>query len=128
MESGEFSITVPQLSSQWCEKLDFNCTDFLNNYFSYEFITDNSCVSSGTVLFTAPKHYHFENPCLSYEIQNDKITVHASAYARSVEISSPDCDLLLSDNYFDMNAGSATVDILEGNPKSLKLRSVYDIR
>jgi beta-mannosidase len=128
LESGEFSITVPQLSSQWCEKLDFKCTDFLNNYFSYEFITDNVCISSGSTLFTAPKHYHFENPCLTYEIQDGKITVHAAAYAKSVEISSPDCDLLLSDNYFDMNAGSTTVGVLEGNPKSLKLRSVYDIR
>lgn len=128
LESGEFQLTVPPLSSQWCEKLDFHCTDFLNNYFSYEFIMDHVCVSSGTVLFTAPKHYHFEDPCLSYEIKNDRITVNAAAYAKNVEISSPDCDMVLSDNYFDINGGSVTVGIIEGSPKSLKLRSVYDIR
>ncbi len=128
LDSGEFSMKVPRLKSQWCDKLDFHCTDFLNNYFSYEFIADGVYVSGGTVLFTAPKHYHFKDPCLSYEIHDGKITVHAEAYAKSVEISSPDCDLLLSDNYFDMNGGSVTVDILEGRPKSLKLRSVYDIR
>ena len=36
-------------------------------------------------------------------------------------------DLLLSDNYFDMNAGSVTVKILRGDPKSIKARSVYDL-
>ena len=128
LESGEFNLTVPALSSMWCDKLDFKCTDFLNNYFSFEFIVDGKCVSGGTVLFTAPKHFNFVNPNLTYEIHDGRITVHADAYAKSVEIYSPDCDLVLSDNFFDMNGGSVTVDILEGNPKTLKLRSVYDIR
>lgn len=128
LESGKISVTIPQLSSQWCEKLDFHCTDFLNNYFSYEFIVDDICVSSGSALFTAPKHYHFKNPHLSYKIQEGMISISAEAYAKSVEISSPDCDLLLSDNYFDMNGGCRTVEILEGAPKTLELRSVYDIR
>lgn len=35
---------------------------------------------------------------------------------------------ILSDNYFDMNAGKKTVEILEGSPKTIVLRSVYDIR
>lgn len=128
LESGEISMTVPGLQSKWCEKLDFDCTDFLNNYFSYDFMMGNDSVSSGTVLFTAPKHYHFKDPHLTYEINDGRITVRAAAFAKSVEISSPDSDLILSDNYFDMNAGSVTVDILEGNPKELMLRSVYDIR
>jgi len=128
LESREFNLTVPALSSMWCDKLDFKCTDFLNNYFSFEFIVDGKCVSGGTVLFTAPKHFNFVNPNLTYEIHDGRITVHADAYAKSVEIYSPDCDLVLSDNFFDMNGGSVTVDILEGNPKTLKLRSVYDIR
>lgn len=128
LESGEIPMNVPALQSKWCEKLDFNCTDFLNNYFSFEFVIGCACVSSGTVLFTAPKHYHFKDPHLTYEMNNGRITVHASAFAKSVEISSPDCDLILSDNYFDMNGGSVTVDILEGEPKELRLRSVYDIR
>ena len=121
-------MSVSRLSSKWCDKLDFNCTDFLNNYFSYEFISEGDSISSGTVLFTAPKHFRFADPCLSYEIRENKITVHAKAYAKSVEISSTDCELLLSDNYFDMNGGSYTVDILEGSPETLRLRSVFDIR
>ena len=45
-----------------------------------------------------------------------------------MEIDSPDADLVLSDNYFDMEAGSRRVKILRGKPKALTLRSVYDIR
>ena len=36
--------------------------------------------------------------------------------------------MILSDNFFDMEAGSKTVEILSGNPKNIKLRSVYDIK
>ena len=37
-------------------------------------------------------------------------------------------DLLLADNYFDMNAGEKQVKILGGEPVGLRVRSVYDIR
>lgn len=121
-------INVPALSSVWLENIDFNKTDVENNYLSYSFIVNDSVMSEGTVLFTAPKHFNFVNPNLRYEINGDEITVFADAYAKSVEIDSPDSDFILSDNYFDMNAGSKTVKILEGNPKTIKLRSVYDIR
>ena len=32
-----------------------------------------------------------------------------------------------SDNYFDMDAGEYTVEIIEGTPENLKCRSVFDI-
>ena len=57
-----------------------------------------------------------------------RLCISAESYAKSVEISSPDCDLLLSDNYFDLNGGSREIEILEGDPKEIRLRSVYDIR
>ncbi len=37
-------------------------------------------------------------------------------------------NLILSDNYFDMNKGEVVVSVLEGNTKGLKVRSVYDIK
>ena len=37
-------------------------------------------------------------------------------------------DVLLSDNYFDMDAGTRTVKILTGQVDSVSVRSVYDIR
>ncbi len=128
LQSGSENITVPALSSVWLHNMDFNKTDVENNYLSFSFNVDGFTVSEGTVLFTVPKHFNFVNPNLRYEINGDEITVYADAYAKYVEIDSPDSDFILSDNYFDMNAGSKKVKILEGRPKTLRLRSVYDIR
>ena len=108
--------------------MDFNKTDVENNYLSFSFVVDGVSVSEGTVLFTVPKHFNFVDPELKYELDDGTITVHAKAYAKYVEIYSPDSDFILSDNYFDMNAGKKTVKIIEGVPKTIKLRSVYDIR
>ena len=80
------------------------------------------------MLFTVPKYFGFQDPNLRCEISGDELTVYADAYAQYVEIDSPDCDFILSDNYFDMNAGKKTVKILEGTPENIRLRSVYDIR
>ena len=54
--------------------------------------------------------------------------VAAKAYAKSVEIQNENQDLLLSDNYFDMNAGETRVKVLSGSTEGLRLRSAYDIR
>ncbi len=83
---------------------------------------------SGTILFTAPKHFNFCNPNLPFVRTGDTITIFAYAYAQYVEIDSPDSDFTLSDNYFDMNGGEKTVKILEGDPKTITLSSVYDIK
>jgi beta-mannosidase len=56
------------------------------------------------------------------------VTVHASAYAKSVEIVCPDADVLFEDNFFDMNAGEKTVRVLRGQPGRLFARSVFSIR
>lgn len=128
LKSSELTIKVPAFQSVWLDELDFSDTEYLDNHFTYEFEVDSKIVSKGTVLFTAPKHYRFKNPELSYRIEGNHITIDAKAYAKSVEIDSPDCDFILSDNYFDMEAGTVTVEILEGAPKTLELRSVYNIR
>ena len=89
---------------------------------------DGAIISEGTVLFTAPKHFKFVDPELEARIEGDEIVVTAKAYAKSVEIYSDECDFVLSDNFFDMNAGEKRVKILEGEVKNIKLRSVYDIK
>lgn len=90
---------------------------------------DGGLISAGTALFCPPKHFAFADPHLQAEIGGDTITVSAAAYARSVEIDFADADVVLSDNYFDMDAGTRTVKILRGQPgEKLILRSVYDIR
>ena len=128
LQKGEEELTVPSLSSVWLEEMDFAKTDVDHNYFSYEFRINGETVSEGTVLFTVPKYFDFIDPQLTYEINGDEITVFTNAYASYVEIDSPDSDMILSDNYFDINAGAKTVKILEGKPKTIRLRSVYDIQ
>lgn len=126
--SGRDEVTVAPQSMYTLPEMDFNKCDVNTTYLYYCFICDNNIVSEGSVLFTAPKYFKFESPNLRYELKENEITVFADNYAKSVEIDSPDSDFVLSDNYFDMNAGSKTVKILEGTPKTIKLRSVYDIK
>lgn len=128
LKEGNEEITVPAFTAVWLDEMDFDKTDVDNTYLSYEFIVYGNCVSGGTVLFTAPKYFHFVDPKLRYERNGDEITVYAEAYAKSVEIDSPDSDFILSDNYFDLHGGCKTVKILEGTPGTIRLRSVYDIR
>ena len=61
------------------------------------------------------------------KVEGNRITVSASKYAKSVEILNENEDLILSDNYFDLNGDSKTVEIISGDATNLKLRSVYDI-
>lgn len=128
LKSGSSFVTVPSFSAVWLEEMDFEKTDVEHNYLSYVFRVDGNDVSEGMVLFTAPKHFLFRNPNLRYELNGDEITIYADAYAKYVEIDSPDSDFILSDNYFDMNPGRRTLRVLEGQPKTIVLRSVYDIR
>ena len=128
LNSYEWNVCVPSLGTFELPELDFNKTDVLNNYFVYELVVDGNTVSSGSVIFTAPKHFEFRDPKLSYSISGDEIIIKASSYAKCVEIFSPDSDPVFEDNFFDMEAGERRIKILEGSPKELKLRSVYDIR
>jgi beta-mannosidase len=127
LQQGETEADVPAITSVWLETLDVTGTDFLTNHLFYELFIGGGRVSSGSVLFTAPKHYRFVNPGLNASIDDGKITVTSVAYAKSVEIAA-DCDMILSDNYFDMEKGTMTVEILEGSPKEITLRSVFEIR
>ena len=128
LKEGNEEITVPALRSVWLDEMDFCHTDVDNNYLSFAFLMDGEPVSEGIVLFTVPKYFNFKNPELTYEVNGDEITVFSKSYASYVEIDSIDSDIILSDNYFDMNAGSKTVKILEGTPTNIRLRSVYDIQ
>ena len=89
---------------------------------------EGEIISSGTVNFSYPKYFRYEDPHLRCTVNGDEITVTADAYAKSVEILNENEDLILSDNYFDMNAGTRTVKIESGDASRLRFRSVYDIR
>lgn len=128
LQAGQQKVSVPAMSVYRLEEMDFQKTDVLQNHLSYALEMDGKTVSEGSVLFTAPKHYAYKDPRLSYTIRGDQLTVTSQAFAQFVQIDSPDSDFILSDNCFCMEKGSKTVKILEGTPGTVTLRSVFDIR
>lgn len=128
IEEGGFDVTVPALSALWLPEQDFTSQNPFDCYYSYE-LTDEAgnTVGRGSVLFCAPKHFHFQDPGLRARMEGDEIVVTAKAYARSVEVQCG-ADVVLEDNFFDMDAGERRVKVLRGQPKAPAVRSVYDIR
>ena len=133
---GAVPVTVPALTALWLAEQDFSSEDTYGCYYAYALFDEHkNCLGEGSVLFCPPKHFRFLDPKLFARIEGDTVVVRADTYARSVEI---DCsaDVVLEDNYFDMNAGERRVRILRTYDRSLsdlqtvpiRVRSVYDIR
>ncbi|MDR0290709.1 MAG: glycoside hydrolase family 2 protein [Treponema sp.] len=121
-------VKASAYSSLWLDKVEVSDIKLDDEYLSYHLYDGKTIVCEGTVIFSLPKYFHWEDPLLRYTVNGDTITVKASAYAKSVEIQNAKQDLVLSDNYFDMNAGEKKVKILSGKAGKLKLRSVWDIK
>ena len=128
IEQGEDELPVPALTASWLDVHEFPSAPLYESYASYDMYMDGKWVSGGTALFCPPKHFRFADPELEVSVNGDEVTVTAKAYARSVELICEDGDVLLEDNYFDLNAGSRTVKILRGEGRKFSARSVYDIR
>jgi beta-mannosidase len=120
-------VRAGPLSAVWLDKVEVPDVALYDEYLSFHLFEGEEAVSGGTVIFSLPKHFHYLDPRLSYRLEGDRIIVRAEAYAKSVEILNETEDLVLSDNYFDLNAGEKAVTILRGDPRGIKLRSVYDI-
>ena len=125
--SGECEITVPALDGVWLEKIDFSEQNEREIHLEYGFMIDGRVVSENSCLFTPPKHYLYEDPHLKLKRTGNRITVKADAFAQKVEIFGVDKDLWLSDNFFDMEAGEYSVEILGGDAENIACRSVWDI-
>lgn len=127
VREGAQSLHVPALNSVWLDRLVFAEARTTGHYLSFSYEVEGKTVSEGCVLFCAPKHFEFTDPQLSVEGNGDEIIVKADAFARFVCIESDDPDMLLSDNFFDMNPGQKRVRILRGNAANVRVRSVYDL-
>lgn len=125
-ESSE--TVIPPLDTVWLEKTELPDIDVFTEYVSYEAYEEGKRISEGTVIFSYPKYFRYEDPQITWEINERFITVKAKAYAKSVEIQNEAEDLVLSDNYFDLNGDSRTVEVLRGELKNVRIRSVYDIQ
>ncbi len=124
IEEDSKKLTAKPLSTNWFDEIDMDKALLQENYVSYQLIEDGNVISEGTVLFCPPKHFKFEDPHLKLRVEDKFIVVTADAYAKSVEIQNEDENLLLEDNYFDMNAGEKRIEILDGDTKGLRIRSV----
>lgn len=120
-------VMAEKLSSKWLEIVDMQDASLYEDYVSYEMLKNGEVISKGTVIFCAAKHFKFIDPKLSYKIDKDEIIISAKSYARSVEIINENDDMLLEDNYFDINGDERRIKILSGIPKGIRIRSVYDI-
>ncbi len=127
LQDGSFAVSVPPLSAVWLTEQDFSDQDTFGCYFSYSLEQQGQPLSQGSVLFCPPKHFRFLDPKLTATIVGDEIIVRAQAYARSVELLC-DGEVVLGDNYFDMDAGERRIRILRGTVTAVTVRSVYDIR
>ena len=121
-------IRVGALSAAWLDKVELDDAALYENYVSYQPCVEGTTVSEGTVLFCAPKHFRFRDPELKVRREGDEIVVSAACYAKSIEIRNENDDLILSDNFFDLNGGEKRVKIISGEPAGLQVRSVYSIR
>ena len=127
LQKGNESMKVEALSYASLQEIDFQKTDVKNNYLSFSYVVDGKVISFGTVLFTKPKHFHFVDPKLELSVNGDEIMVKASAFARYVYIYNENDDLILSDNFFDMEKGEKTVKILSGNATNLQVKTLFDL-
>ena len=125
--NGSKELLVPALGGVWLDKMDFGEYEEREIHLTYSFAVDGIVVSQNTCLFTPPKHYLFSDPHLRCVRKGNYITVLSDAYAKNVEIVGVDGDLWLSDNFFDMEAGEHTVEIIDGSAERIACRSVYDI-
>lgn len=125
---GEAEVKIPPLSVVWLDKIELPDIDVFCEYVSYEGWENGELISQGTVIFSYPKYFRYENPQLCVRTDGDYVEISASAYARSVEISNDSQDLILEDNYFDLNAETRRLKILRGTAENLYVRSVYDIK
>ena len=127
-DGGLQEVKVPALTSVWLDKVLLPEVDIFSEYVSFEMRKDGETVSEGSVIFSYPKYFRYKDPELSWRVEGDEIVVSAKAYAKSVEILNGEEDLILSDNYFDLNGDEKRVKIVSGKAEGIRLRSVFDIR
>lgn len=120
----EQEIAVPALSTVWLDKVELPQARVRQDHVVYTLLENGETVSEGSVLFGVPQIYEYADPKLTARVEGDEIVVSAEAYAGSVAIRNENDDLLLSDNYFDMEAGEKRVKILSGSPECLQLFSL----
>lgn len=121
-------LYVRPLSSIWTKKIELPKLSVRQEYVSFDLYEEGRWISGSTVILSLPKFFHYVDPKLTVTADGGDILVRTEAYAKSIEIQNENEDLILEDNYFDMNEGVRRIRVLQGDVKKLHVRSVYDIR
>ncbi len=136
---GEKSVVVPSLSSLDVQTLpngDFTGTR--DTYFWCElYDKDGNLLSRNTELGTKPKHFKFLKPNIKVDVKAGDggvlLLLSSDAFAKNVEISFENYDIVLSDNYFDLTDARPFKVMAKTNLsaneilRNIKILSVYDI-
>lgn len=121
-------VSVKALSAVWLDEAALPDLEINDEYVSYQLYEDGRLLSASSLILSLPRFFHYKDPKLTVRAEGDEIIVTADAYAKSVEIRNENDDLILSDNFFDMDGGEKRVKVLSGRTEGLRARSVYDIR
>lgn len=127
LKQDSFVTKVDPLSATWFPKVVFPEADIKEHYICYELWQNEILLSQGMSLFGVPKYYQFKDPCLTIKKEGEFIIISSKAFAKGVAITNEEDDLLLEDNYFDMNQGEKRIKIKRGSTKNIKITSVYNI-
>ena len=136
---GEQRVTVDALTS--LDVAEATNRDFEGTRDTFFFCDlydgQGTLIARNTELGTVPKHFKFQDPQIKVEVSKNGgvacFEVFGRAFAKSVELSFEDCDLILSDNYFDLSdekpyrVFAETKMTKEELEKQIKTFTVYDI-
>ncbi len=83
-------------------------------YIAARFLVDGYCITENRLFFAEPKHLKFPLPLISKEIieKNNNIyqlRIQTDVFAKDVAVEIEGVDAELSDNYFDLDAGSLKI-------------------
>ena len=145
--TGEKTVTIEPLTAEQCEKLEF--TELENDpengrnlYLEYALEIGGKTMCNDSALFTKPKHFEFKDPKIEYQIRQKEdefvIVLTSRAFAKYVEVSFEEVDIILDDNYIHLSAGEPRrltlnkTQMPEGLSsdmlaKQISIRSLYDI-
>lgn len=131
LASGSEDVTAMPFDGAWVPPMDVaDCIpdfDPCTVHLTCVFKDGDEEKGRADTLFCAPKHYKLADPKLSLRTEGDEVIVTAAAYARGVCIMDGGHPAVLSDNFFNMEAGERRVKLEEAPTGALSVISVYDI-
>jgi beta-mannosidase len=146
IEAGETTVCIPPLTAQ-----NVACLDFSTHlpdvharrkaYLTFQLVIQGELFDSSSVLFVKAKHFQFQDPGITAEIDESEdgftIRLRATRFAKYVELQLEDVDARFSDNYFDLTPGvTRTVHLkkrhlsrglsIDEIRQQVRLRSLFD--